>query len=207
MIYVIKDACIHFFHYGTKSRMQLNQPTRRGQDKFPGPRKWGLAERLTKTDRDAKRSTIRERSANEASTVGNVPKRARCAVRVIALYPRSLPLPSAPLRDRRKRISRGAISRCNHLAGWICIIQRAALRRRARESPASWKQVQRTNEREPGVGPRHRGPLRLASGTTSRTKRERARLATPRWSPRRAPFSIPRIASIARIRCETACLG
>lgn len=142
-----------FFYYRTKSRMQLNQPARRGQDKFSGPRKWGLAERLTKTDRETR--NVRQ-SANEVQTRHRIRGQrqwsARCCSRDRSPS-RPLPVGSSP--PRRFGIGekeyRGAISRCNHLAGWICIIQRTALRRGARANRPRRNRYRRT--RAPGSGP------------------------------------------------------
>lgn len=184
---------IYFFHITAPSRGCNSSISRRGQDKFFGPRKWGLAGRLTKTDKDAKRSTIRGRSANEASIVGNDPEGAR---RAWSFSTRLLPVGSPRRFGIGEKEYRGAISRCNHLAGWICIIQRWE------GAHASRPRGNRYNERGPGVGPRHRGPR----ASTSRTPRAQPPLQPPA-GPRRAPFSIPIITSIARIRCGTARLG
>lgn len=121
-------------------------------------------------------------SANEAQTRHPPWAISRGARHWFAWSFSTRPLPvGSPHRDRRKRISR-----CNHLSGWICIIERTALKRCAREL-ASWKQVQRTS-RARGRAPSSRAS-RLTSGATWPHPGPRAPCNPPLVrSEERAPF-------------------
>lgn len=151
-------------------------------------------ERLTKTDRAAKRSTTRKRGANEASS--SLRSEACCSW---SFRPRPTPclgIGEKEYRGRRCDIAMQS-SRQMNLHYWANGVER----RRARERRATRENSARTYVQQT----RGSGPViaRPCLGATS----SRAHFATPRWSLERLFFSIPIIAAIARSRYGASRIG
>lgn len=165
------------------------------------PGEWGLTERLTKTDRATKRSTIRERSGSPLY-IGNRPE-ARSVVRDRAHPPVLAALRAAPGSAKRSIGPavryRDAIISPDESA----LFKRAGVEKaRTRAELVETSACADTSGR-PEVGAPSSRASRLFVQDYILGPRA---LCNPLLIPR-APFSILIIAPIARPRCETARLG